>query len=376
MQRVVDANPADTGARLEVANLLNRMGKPEQAQTVAEALVRREPKNAAFLEAAFRAELGAKDLPAAEKTADALTAAYPDQSLGYHLSGLAAEAAGNEDAAIKDYQKALETQPSAREPLEALVRLYARTNKVPAALDVLHKAAESQPHNVLPTMLAGEIQLALKRYPEAIDSFQKALDLVPDWLPAYRGLAQAQLGQHNTDAAVQTLRSAQAKVHPADAAVFDLAGLYQQLGRPDAAIAAYEEALKINPRSDLAANNLAMLLVSRTDKASLDRALTLAQHFSDSSNARYVDTLGWVRFKRGETTNALPVLNKAVSLAPDAPAPRYHLAMAQLKSGQTETARSNLQQALKQGSTFEGASDAQLALSGLQAQAHADVPGR
>ncbi len=112
-----------------------------------------------------------------------------------------------------------------------------------------------------------------------------------------------------------------------------------------------------------------MLLVSyRTDKESLDQALSLAGRFADSANPVYVDTLGWVRYKRGETASALPVLGKAVSLAPEAPVVRYHLAMAQLKSGQTETARSNLQQALKVGDQFEGAGDARTALASLQAR--------
>ena len=369
LRRAADAHPTDTAARLDLANLLNQVGKPDQARPVAETLVRREPGNAAFLETAFRTEVGTKDLAAAAKTATALQGAVPDKPLGYYFAGVASEEAGNVDAAASDYRKALEIAPEAREPLEALVRLYSREGKTGTALELLRTVAASQPHNPLPNTLAGELMLAQKKLPEAVSAFQAASAAAPQWLPPYRGLAQARLAQDDIDGAVKALRLAESKVHPADAAATDLAALLQRLSRRDEAVKAYQDALRLNPQSDLAANNLAMLLVSyRTDKESLDQALSLAGRFADSANPVYVDTLGWVRYKRGETASALPVLGKAVSLAPEAPVVRYHLAMAQLKSGQTETARSNLQQALKVGDQFEGAGDARTALASLQAR--------
>ena len=375
LRQAADADPSATAAALDLASLLNRLGKFDEARDVAEALVNREPKNPVFLEAAFRAELGAKNLAAARTSAAALEAAQPDSPVGHYLSGVAEEAAGNSAGALSGYTKALELAPTTREPLEALVRMYAREGKVDLALARLRKTAESQPKNPLPQTIAGELLLAQKKLSEASESFRAAMTLDPTWLPAYRGLAQVQIGQHDTEGAIKTLQSARGKARPAEAVEFDLAGLFQSLGRPDDAIAVYEEALKANPQFDVAANNLAMLLVSsRKDQASLDRALTLAQRFTESSNSLYVDTLGWVRYKRGETSSALSALDKAVSMAPDAPGARYHLAMAQLKSGQADTARDNLQRALKLGNAFEGVADARVALANLQTRTTAARP--
>ena len=45
---------------------------------------------------------------------------------------------------------------------------------------------------------------------------------------------------------------------------------------------------------------------------------------------------------------------------------RYHLAIAQLRSGTTAEARSNLERALKTGQSFEGIQDARTMLAALQ----------
>ena len=54
-----------------------------------------------------------------------------------------------------------------------------------------------------------------------------------------------------------------------------------------------------DPRNDVAANNLAMLLVThRTDGASLERASKLTARFAESSNPAFLDTYGWVLYAR------------------------------------------------------------------------------
>jgi len=79
-----------------------------------------------------------------------------------------------------------------------------------------------------------------------------------------------------------------------------------------------------------------------------------------------VDTLGWVQYKHGDLTRALSTLGQAVNLAPSAAVLRYHLALAELKAGQTVAARDNLEKALSDGKPFEGMTDARSVLTRLQ----------
>ena len=73
----------------------------------------------------------------------------------------------------------------------------------------------------------------------------------------------------------------------------------------------------------------------------------MSERFASSRNPAFIDTWGWVLYKRGEYADSLTALQKAVDKAPQAPVLLYHLAMAQLKSGARDSARTNLDEALK-----------------------------
>jgi Flp pilus assembly protein TadD len=115
------------------------------------------------------------------------------------------------------------------------------------------------------------------------------------------------------------------------------------------------------------ANNLAMLLVTyRKDRPSLDRARDLTADFVSSADGKLLDTNGWVRVKRGEFADALPVLGRAVERAPNSREIRYHLAMAELYLGQTDRARADLETALAGSVKFYGSDDARITLASLK----------
>jgi tetratricopeptide (TPR) repeat protein len=150
--------------------------------------------------------------------------------------------------------------------------------------------------------------------------------------------------------------------------VTELAELYEKQGRVTEAIACYEALYAASNARAVAANNLAMLLVTyRADRASLDRARNLTLGFDRSDNASFLDTLGWVRFKRREYKQAVIALERAADRAPESKIIRYHLGMAQLRNGEREHARSNLESALSGSGNFTGSDEARSALASLKA---------
>jgi tetratricopeptide (TPR) repeat protein len=369
--------PGNPSPALDLIALLGQTGQRDQARQLAEALARQHPQDLLVLTAAFPLEFGARNLQESAATAAAARSAAPKNPVGYYFSGLVADASGDSTSAIRDYEQAITLGPTAREPLEALTRLYARQGKTALALKELASVAQSQPKDPLPPALSGEIEFALKRLPEANQSFTTAIALDPSWMPAYRGLAHVQLAQKDVDGAIRTLEGARGKVKPLEAPELELAALYEGLGRTGDAVAAYQQALKDNPSSDDAANDLALLLIAtRSDQASLNQALSIAQRFGNSSNPYYVDTLGWVQYKQGQLNSALSTLGQAVNLAPSVPELRYHLAMAELKSGQMAVARDNLQKALSGGKPFQGMDEARSVLTGMQSSGSPNTAAR
>jgi Flp pilus assembly protein TadD len=89
------------------------------------------------------------------------------------------------------------------------------------------------------------------------------------------------------------------------------------------------------------------------------------QRFADSDNPALLDTYGWVLYRRGRYTEAIPPLEKAVGKAPQAQELRYHLGMALLKAGRTAEARENLEAAVRGEQRYAGSEEARAALAAM-----------
>jgi Tfp pilus assembly protein PilF len=369
MRRAVDANPKDASVRMDLAKLLIDLGKPEQAQPVVAELVRQQPTNIEALSAQFQIAIASNDTASAKLAADSIVATSPKLDLGYYYQGTLAERDQHLEDAIRLYSTALDLQPTSTDALEAVTRVLTSAKRVPEALKRVDEAAARYPASAVPLNIKGQILMAQQREPEGAAAFRAAIDREPKSWAAYRNLAFAQLNAKDTNAAIATLEGGIGKVTTPEPLETSLAILYQKNGKPDAAIQLYDNALRQDPQSDAIANNLAMLLVdSKHDPASLERAKSLAARFSTSSNPELLDTYGWVLYRRGETAGALTALQAASSKAPNAPVLWYHLGMAQLLSGQTAAARDSLNRSLKFGQSFAGMDEAKAALEKLGRQ--------
>jgi Flp pilus assembly protein TadD len=82
-------------------------------------------------------------------------------------------------------------------------------------------------------------------------------------------------------------------------------------------------------------------------------------------NPGVMDTLGWMLVEQGNTTRALPLLQKASGMAPNSPEIRYHLAVGLHKSGDKQGARKELNQLLAQNKQFAQIEEARALLKTL-----------
>jgi tetratricopeptide (TPR) repeat protein len=369
MRRAVEANPKDSGLRLDLANLLAQSGKPEQAKPIVAEVVKDEPANVLALQTLFRLSAATNDYVTAQSAADGIVATLPKSSMGYLYQGMIAEQSKRFDEALRLYGKAAELQPKEAEPLRSQIQLLVTQKRLPEAMKRLDQVISAQPEEAFAPYMKGELLLDQGRITDSMDAYKLAMQRAPKWWAPYRGLARAQFAAKNPDAALATLRDAQPTVDKPDQLSLAMAQYYESVNRLDDAIREYEAALRANPQSELAVNNLAMLLVTyKSDAASLDRAKTLAARFSDSSNPSFLDTYGWVLYRHGEAAASVPVLERVVAKAPGAPVALYHLGMAQSQAGDGAQARENLERAVNSGMKFAGIDEARATLDKLQSR--------
>jgi Flp pilus assembly protein TadD len=344
--------------------------RAEQAVSLLEETVKKAPTNIPAREALVRAYITANDLDAARIAAEDLKTAAPEIAAGLYLAGIIAQGQNRMDDAVTNFSRALELQPSAMDALAALTRLDVVRGQSARALTRLSSAVAANPDNAVVRNLLGEMQLSAKNFAAAKEPLSAATKLAPKWWLPYRNLAMAHAASGDLTGAAAIYEAGIKATDLQPTLVADLAMLYERQGRFEEAISKYQALYERNPHLDLAANNLAMLLVTyRKDRPSLDRALDLTQPFAESKSGALLDTRGWVMFKLGQFGEALPVLERAAEHAPASKVIRYHLAMAQLKTGQRDKARTNLETALEGAANFAGIDEARSTLASLGGRA-------
>ena len=234
-----------------------------------------------------------------------------------------------------DPQRYLRGSPAAPELQEAS-RKY-ETGQISAALAELDKAIKARPSDP-------EVYLT-----------------VADWClqhnQPHRAISYAERGLEATP-------GAPARIH---AALYSVKGAaLQTIGDLREAVAAHQAALKLVPEEPTFKNNVAYAMTELAESdPMLAHAESLAVEAVESAQSAgaepatlgvFLDTLGWVQFKRGDLRQALVNLTRAADGAPDQPDILYHLALAYLAQGRRPDAIVMLERALKLKPNFAEAS--------------------
>jgi tetratricopeptide (TPR) repeat protein len=363
----LEAAPADGAVRLELAHLLLHTDRAEQAAALLERGVQTKPDDVLMREALVRAYLAVGNLGAAHTAAEDVKILAPKSAEGFFLAGVVAQAQQHPADAEKEFERGLQQEPNAAGPLAALTRLQVERGQSAKAVARLQEILKRNPKDELALEILGELYVSTRAFPQAISTFTSAIAVNPKrWVP-YRNLAVARAAGGDTAGAVAAYKAGIEAAPTEPQLVVELATYYEKQGRVDDAISLYDKLYQKDPHQQLAANNLAMLLVTyKKDQASLDRARDLTASFASSSDGSLLDTTGWVRLQRGEFRDALTVLERAATLSPQSPVIHYHLAVAELQTGHRENARANLQTALAGSASFPGADRARAMLAGLK----------
>ncbi len=358
LERAVAIDSGGVEAKLALVQVRTVQGDFAGADSVLNEVLLLAPTNFAALELKYKLYLRQQRNEDAFAVADEISNLYPRSGLGPFYAGAALQAKGETARAIEQYRKALELQPGAAEPLSTLVRIYLADGKADSAREVLNGQLKLVREPYLVQKFLGDVEASQGNADAAAAFYAQAQQARPQFAMTYLALAALEQSRGRVDEQLRVLRQGIDATNDPRLTI-ELAEALQAAKRTDEAIEVYRAAAADQVRERTIANNFAMLLAEyQPSPANLDEALELTRDFEQSDNAAYLDTLGWVYFKRGELESAERVLKLAVARAPKSALLQYHLAKVLMDKGNAQEALAYFQSAIATGQRFTGIEDA------------------
>ena len=212
-------------------------------------------------------------------------------------------------------RRIIEKYPSSARGYMVLGSIYESQKDYARAISEVKNGLRVDGNNAQAMVYLGNLYEASKDYNQAMTAYEDACRKKPDFVPA----------------------------------LYAQGALLDQTGKKKEAIGKYRLVLEKSDTYVPALNNLAYLCASGYGSKEEALRLAISAFKREPGNAGVMDTLGFALLKNNRLEDARKVLEKAVSLLPDNPTVKYHLALAYKESGDKANALIMLQKSLSQG---------------------------
>ncbi|MBY6155158.1 tetratricopeptide repeat protein [Vannielia litorea] len=238
----------------------------------------------------------------------------------------------------------------------AIARANLAVGEAERAEAVIELGLEYFPDNRELRAAAAALATTRQDYDRAVEIYTALIDDDPQVERLWLDLLRVHQRREDAEAAGAMLRAALEAIPGSDLLRWELALHYDGQGEADQAIAIYEALLADHPQSAPVRNNLATLLsTARDDAESLERAAELAAPLAGSEVPQFLETYGWIAFRRGDYEAAAPALLTAADALPTDAEAQLHAAEVLVALGRVEEARPRYEAAIALAETADPA---------------------
>jgi len=232
----VKANPKDAAARVMLARARLGRGEHDAAWRELQRALRLDPAN---VDALYF--LGRLSALLAQVEFRNLYAMAPDSARVHQLLAESADAAGNREEAVEEYEAALKGNPRSEEVLTSLGDIKRMALRFEEAAEYYRRALEINSWDYDSAYGLGVCQLRLGQPDKAEAPFRRAVALDPGSAVAHFALGDALFQLGKPEEAMKALETA-AKLEPAMRQAYILLGrAYQEMGRREEAAEAFRK---------------------------------------------------------------------------------------------------------------------------------------
>ena len=271
-------------------------------------------------------------------------------ALTHYITGMIYNRRGEQDNSIREFKKALKIDPQNVFIRIKLAVRYMSGEDYQAAVDELQAASKLRPDMSEPHALLSLVYYLREEPDKAMQEYENALSAVaenkPDNAEISGSLGRLYLYRGKLEQAEQVFRKT-IKLSPSSwEAHYYLGDIHYRLGDKKGAEAEMVKAIALNADCHQALNYLAYMYIEegrnlKEAEAMVKRAVSL-----QPNNGAYVDSLGWLYFRKGMMKEAGRELNKAASLLSD-PVIFDHLGDFYVKTGNIEKAAQQWRESLR-----------------------------
>lgn len=222
--------------------------------------------------------------------------------------------------ALKYVRKLTELDPDDNAAQHRLALVYYGLDSLSLSQAIfasLVETGEAMPSN---HFYLGRIAILREDYELARDEFIKLTQLVDTVAQGWLDLAYTynKLGQRENE--IGAYQTGLARVHEPEERtrlLFALGAMYEQAGDIESSVSTFEELLGDAPDHAGAMNYLGYMLCDRGERLQDARNLIEKAVAQDPDNPAYLDSYGWVFYRMGKFSQALPHLKQAAELDND-----------------------------------------------------------
>jgi tetratricopeptide (TPR) repeat protein len=369
LQKTIDLDPNFAGAYDLLVQTYVATNKLPQAVSQLQGLLSKNPNNTPALMMLALVYEQMKDFPKARDAYEKLIAVAPNFVPAVNnLAYLCTEQ-------LNDLEKAYELASKARQLAgedasvgDTLGWVLYKRGDYQQALTILQESAQKAADNPVIQFHLGMTAYMMGQTDLARVALRKAASAAKDFPGKDESKRRLALLEGGTELSISQLE-AMAKEQPTDVIVqMRLGQAYRKQGAADKATAAYEQALKLNPKLIAAATELAQLNAGPLQNK--EQALVYAKKARELAPAdpQVAALVGKVAYQSNNFTWSYSLLQEAVRQRANDPSILHDLAWAAYSTGKVNEARDAMQKALAAGPGSPQAADAKefLALTGLE----------
>jgi tetratricopeptide (TPR) repeat protein len=255
----------------------------------------------------------AQRLPEAGEQLEILARSPDATAVALRLLGMLEFQQGHFDAASAKFRQLLTTGKFGDDAFYYLALIADRNGDAERALRFYSQVQNGE--NVVPALLRAAALLNTHGAPSAADELlDRLIEDEPQRAPEILTARARMYVQASDLPRAMALLEKGAIEYPDSVELhYATASVYEEEGQVSAALRELSWVLKTRPNDPAAMNALGFTLADHTKELSRARKLIERAHAAAPKNAAILDSLGWVLFRQGRASDALPYLNAAYS---------------------------------------------------------------